>query len=484
MAGVDSVDHLHFFLKKIDAGEPFGIIRPNDGEYMILKGLENFQQIDGWSSHGPTITRDLHEAIKKASGQENTYIGTCCPACNPEIYKYMNSMYRIRTYGNVVCNRGHRIFLHHMKTKQFYYIGPGTKPCQNVIDRLTIDPLLVNKWDTEKEKFLRDAIDWVNTCNDSKLFLIAAGPLAKILIPELVERYPTKQFIDVGSAMDDWCKGLHTREYMNPGSGYHNQVCSFSTGHKPREYDITCVLNFYKRPYAIHEQLAAIRHQTIRPKKIIIWVNETEGVKFPEDITNDASLTIVRSSENLGVWPRFAISQFADTPYVCVFDDDTIPGRKWLQNCCDTMDTVNGLLGTIGVIFNNVDFYSMNRRHGWDAPSDQIYEVDTVGHSWFFKREWLQHLWQFHDNPSKLLKCGEDMAFTCGLQKVGIKTYVPPHPAHDPEMFGSFPKQAWSYGTDTNAAISMQSGSSELFSQTFRHLRRNYDFKILADNMT
>ena len=128
MSGVDSVDHLHFFLKKIDAGEPFGIIRPNDGEYMILKGLENFQQIDGWSSHGPIITRDLHEAIKKASGQENTYIGTCCPACNPEIYKYMNSMYRIRTYGNVVCNRGHRIFLHHMKTQQFYYIGPGTKP--------------------------------------------------------------------------------------------------------------------------------------------------------------------------------------------------------------------------------------------------------------------------------------------------------------------------------------------------------------------
>jgi hypothetical protein len=481
----DSVDHLHFFLKKIETGEPFGLIRPNDGEYMILQGMENFQvqESDGWRSHGPEIRNDLHNALLKASTQDTMYIGTCCPGCNPEICKYMSTTYRIRTYGNIVCNRNHRILLHHLKTKKFYYIGPGTQPCDSVIDRLVIDPLLINNWDTEKGEFMRKSIEWVEKSNDSKLFLISAGPLAKILIPELVERYPTKQFMDAGSALDNWCKGVITRPFMEPRTMYYNQVCSFTTGHAPREYAITCVLNFYKRPYTIHEQLNAIRNQTIQPKKIIIWVNETEGVKFPDDIKSDSSLTIVRSSENFGVWPRFAISQFAETPYVCVFDDDTIPGRKWLQNCCETMDTVNGLLGTIGVVFNNADHYSMKCRHGWDAPSTEIHEVDTVGHSWFFKREWLQCLWQFHTDPVKLLRCGEDMSFTCGLQRVGIKTYVPPHPPHDLEMFGSHPEKAWSYGTDKNAAISMQQYAMPIFSEAFMNLRKNHGFKILADNV-
>jgi hypothetical protein len=147
------------------------------------------------------------------------------------------------------------------------------------------------------------------------------------------------------------------------------------------------------------------------------------------------------------------------------------------------MDTVNGLLGTIGVVFDNEDYYSMNRRHGWDAPSTEIHEVDTVGHSWFFKREWLQHLWQFHTDPVKMLKCGEDMAFTCGLQKIGIKTYVPPHPPYDLEMFGSHPEKAWSYGTDKNAAISMHQDAMSVFSEAFRYLRKNHGFKILADNV-
>jgi hypothetical protein len=82
-----------------------------------------------------------------------------------------------------------------------------------------------------------------------------------------------------------------------------------------------------------------------------------------------------------------------------------------------------------------------------------------------------------------MLKCGEDMAFTCGLQKIGIKTYVPPHPPYDLEMFGSHPEKAWSYGTDKNAAISMHQDAMSVFSEAFRYLRKNHGFKILADNV-
>lgn len=43
---------------------------------------------------------------------------------------------------------------------------------------------------------------------------------------------------------------------------------------------ITVVLNFYKRPHVIHEQLKAVREQSIPPTQIIIWRNFVEGYEF------------------------------------------------------------------------------------------------------------------------------------------------------------------------------------------------------------
>ena len=64
-------------------------------------------------------------------------------------------------------------------------------------------------------------------------------------------------------------------------------------------------------------------------------------------------------------------------------------------------------------------------------------KVDLVGHSWFFKKEWLSYMVRELPDP-KYNTCGEDMHFSYMLQKyLNIKTYVPPHPHNDKEMWGS-----------------------------------------------
>jgi hypothetical protein len=164
------------------------------------------------------------------------------------------------------------------------------------------------------------------------------------------------------------------------------------------------------------------------------------------------SITTASSNKNLGVWARFAFALNAKTEYICVFDDDTIPGPKWLENCLDSMKIREGLYGTIGIKFPEPRYhFTLDDRVGWDRPNTDITQVDIVGHAWFFKRCWLKYLWNYIPDYETDLKCAEDINFSFELQKAGIPTLVPPHPPGQYEYYGSFPPKAWNYGCDSNA---------------------------------
>lgn len=240
--------------------------------------------------------------------------------------------------------------------------------------------------------------------------------------------------------------------------------------------DISIVLNCFKRPHSLEDQYNALANQTLKPKNIFIWQNKGDFDNFKplnEDIANQCVTSI--SNANFGVWARFAYALNCRTKYVCVFDDDTIPGSRWLENCYNTIQSHEGLLGTIGVIFNDLN-YNNYIRHGWANPNEKIEEVDIVGHSWFFKREWLGAYWRDCELPIHYLS-GEDVHFSFCLQKyLGLKTYVPPHPKNDTSMWGSQYNSAMSLGVD-NVAISCNFHGSH-FGQNLVHYK-NKGFKYI-----
>ena len=148
--------------------------------------------------------------------------------------------------------------------------------------------------------------------------------------------------------------------------------------------EVICILNVYKRAMWFEDQLNAVINQSIKPKHIIIWNNSDFDLSKYKDINN---ITIFNSSKNMGVWARFFSLYFLlEGKYVCVFDDDTIPGNNWFKNCITTINKYNALLGTIGVYFNEGNKYSVMKRYGWDNPNEKEKLVDIVGHSWFFKK--------------------------------------------------------------------------------------------------
>jgi len=228
---------------------------------------------------------------------------------------------------------------------------------------------------------------------------------------------------------------------------------------------VTVILNFYKRPYTLIEQLEAVYKQSISAENIIIWVNQAPNIEFPT-IPDHLMLntTIIKSTKNYGVWGRFLLGFLSESKFICILDDDTIPGKDWFKNCLESMMIKKGLYGTYGVIFKRGNNYDVEQIVGWRDPNDEIKKVDFVGHSWFFQRDWLSILWKMPPPFSKMLQCGEDMGFSYYLQKEGINTYVPPHPKNDLDKWGSSPTTGFKYGQD-DAAISMKPNNVKKFDE-------------------
>lgn len=228
------------------------------------------------------------------------------------------------------------------------------------------------------------------------------------------------------------------------------------------------MLNVFKRAENLERQLSAVRAQSIKPFEILIWENGFGTT--PEDLRGD--VIIARATKNLGVWARFAFALNSSGEFICMLDDDTIPGAKWLENCFKTMLIRPGLLGTRGIVFENKLSYSMHHDVGVYAPNENIEEVDIVGHSWFFRKEWLDYYWSELDNKFEEDVAGEDIHFSYILQKhLNLPTLVPPHPVNDLSLWGSNPVLAKQLGAGVES-ISQSKDSLMRFERALQHYRK------------
>lgn len=193
---------------------------------------------------------------------------------------------------------------------------------------------------------------------------------------------------------------------------------------------ITVILTGYNRPQNIPLQLQALKSQSVKPDDIWLWYNKGSlDQKVPDGVKS------IVCNHNFKFHGRFSAALLAQTKYVAIFDDDTIPGNKWFENCLNTMKTHRGILGSAGVRVNGDKYWPNTKFGGNGISNSSVEEVDLVGHAWFFEREWLKHLWC--EEPFSW-ENGEDIQFSFLCKKYGdINTYVPPHPTHDKSLWGS-----------------------------------------------
>ena len=202
---------------------------------------------------------------------------------------------------------------------------------------------------------------------------------------------------------------------------------------------ITAILNCYRRPQNLQPQIQAILKQTVAPTEIWVWKNyHPDQDSFDWSAFNmyarQAGIRVIESNYNWKYCGRFAAACLVDTEYTAIFDDDTICGSEWFENCLTCMKNQEGIYGGVGVNLHTNSTYQPNTRFGWVSGNLEPVEVDLVGHAWFFKSEYIKYMWM--EKPA--WANGEDMHFSAMAQiHGGVKTYVPPHPPSYKECWSS-----------------------------------------------
>jgi hypothetical protein len=235
---------------------------------------------------------------------------------------------------------------------------------------------------------------------------------------------------------------------------------------------ITAILNCYKRPEYLREQIDAINNQSVPVDEIMIWSNKPEeGQQFNLD---ELGVKVAYSNTNMKFHARFAYGLLAKSKYIAFFDDDTIPGKDWFKNCLECMEHGNYILGTTGVRLQS-NTYDPHQKIGWNGIKNTTIElVDLVGHAWFMKRSTLKYLWQ--ETPISW-ENGEDIQLSAFAHMHGkIETAVPPHPENNLDIWGS--TTGFEKGNDKSASH-WKSNHSPLRNQICRTLSSNGYQKVI-----
>ena len=116
--------------------------------------------------------------------------------------------------------------------------------------------------------------------------------------------------------------------------------------------------------------------------EIVLWYNNPPrklGIFKRKQLTKFKNSHLVRKifcDHNFGIIPRFTLASCLEGEYVCIFDDDTIPGIQWFENCLKYVDQERAILGTIGLKYK-----SWNKKVIIEEPllnSNNVYTVGTL----------------------------------------------------------------------------------------------------------
>lgn len=474
-------------------GDNFALARNADGERAIMLGISVESQEKKWTSPNyiSKLGKDIYASLD--IDRDNFYYAISCPCCDKEAYYWYKSRIKNKntTFANLWINANFRDF-----RKKFEmikrdavlianYRSKGAKIGNlNIIKHYEIDDDCINFWENKAAKMI-DSIKSDFKNSKDLLFVVSAGPMSSPIIKELFLSNPNNTYVDFGSSIDSYYLSAQTRPYQDRHSIFGSRNCYM---YEDFDCDVSVILTLYKRGDTLKEQIDSILTQSLLPKELILFIdtpNKKDDNTKEQELDKDLALkfdNIIRVEYNVGVWGRFAGGLLAKSKYICFFDDDTIPARRWLENCHSENLRQEGLYGGIGILSNDLakyPFYLAHRTIGWnDNPpfalnNKKTMKVDFVGHSWFLKKDYLGAMFIGANEFYQLGNVAEDAYLSFALKKyLNISTFVPPH--KDKDFFSS--TKGLEYGKNENS-ISTDEANLIKMNNALKILKNKYKMK-------
>ncbi len=203
--------------------------------------------------------------------------------------------------------------------------------------------------------------------------------------------------------------------------------------------DVTVYLTCFERPNYFRRQLLALRNQTIQPSNVVVIVNRGE-VNQDEQALSGAAVSIIRANSNLGPWFRFTAALEAPSKYVCVLDDDTLPGPRWLEMAIARLEAAEQEpeIGTLCIAVAGEVFRSDNPADRYEvgphSPRAEELEVDIGRQGWVFRKELLLPFFNTPRQGTGQIGWAHHLAATLQLEEV--LTVVLPYAPNNKEAWG------------------------------------------------
>ena len=215
------IDNMDWFNHNLENNIPFGFARFNDGEMMGISQAHTIvargdQYVD------ETLRAALRSALEHK--QKNYYIGVPCSLCYPlwsslakeiagEDYEYL-------TRAVVTTNRNWKHFVDTfpkvMGDRRLIWIGGNdqdTEPLKemglNIVNTVKLPRR--NSWDLYEG--IKQKVTPIFKTGD--VVAISLGPTARVLVRDWFKQFPDTTFIDIGSNMDPFTRGV--RHNCNKG---------------------------------------------------------------------------------------------------------------------------------------------------------------------------------------------------------------------------------------------------------------------------
>jgi hypothetical protein len=240
---------------RIESGIPFAHARYADGEIALSmgKGVGRGSQatdIDGWQapSQHTKLGKEILESLYHT--EPNYYYAISCdtplyhtdpnyhsissviPSISDKNYllSHIKQDKKYITFANLWINGNYNMFLEKIKSHRRPTIIIGNQNGENAKFPFEIENYLsfgnncVETWEKYSDEIKNILADGFGKISDRTVF-ISVGPMSEAIIHNLWKINPTNQYVDVGSALDEYVHGRKTRPYMISGSFYNTQIC-------------------------------------------------------------------------------------------------------------------------------------------------------------------------------------------------------------------------------------------------------------------
>ena len=197
---------------------------------------------------------------------------------------------------------------------------------------------------------------------------------------------------------------------------------------------VTVILNHYKR-HTICRQIEALQRQSAPPQHIWLCLFASPMARAARAAAlayNDSRIAVFEGEHNFKYFGRFQLALAVPTRYFFVFDDDIIPGDRYIQtllHAAGTRHARHALLGSIGWLLPRPQpdrtlgsYRALRNGSGglyvpdaaYDIYIERLLEVDYLCSMWFGEAAWVRLL--FREAPFTYAT-GEDFQLSHMLRK-------------------------------------------------------------------